>query len=153
MSLVSLAGLHAFRPVWKRTMQGLSSQLMQALAATRSPCLSCGHPIEYQVLGADDASLPPEAPPSFGIYARCDRCGEYVGTGDGGFPTLDQLVCWSDARTRQFVQDHQRATSSPGQAIHFAGSPAISFHLADLEGGDQLTVVVERHTLRILSID
>jgi RNA polymerase sigma factor (sigma-70 family) len=153
MSLVSLAGLHAFRPVWKRTMQGLSNQLLQALAASRSPCLNCGHPIEYQVLGADDATLPPEAPPLFGIYAKCNRCGGWVGTGDGGFPTLDQLVYWSHPRTRQFLQDHQRFASSPGQDIDFGGSAAILFHLADLEAADQLSVVAERQSLRILSIE
>jgi RNA polymerase sigma factor (sigma-70 family) len=153
MSLVSLSGLHSFRPAWKRAMQGLSNHLMLALGADRSPCLNCGYPIEFRVLGADDSILSPGAPPPLRIYAKCDRCGETVETGDGGFPALDQLVYWSHPLTRQFLQDHQRSASSPGQSTLYASSPAISFYLADLEGGDQLTVVAEPHTLRILAVE
>jgi hypothetical protein len=43
--------------------------------------------------------------------------------------------------------------SNLGQEIERDGADALSFHLSDLDGADQLTVVARRETLRVLLVD
>lgn len=152
MGLVSLAGLHSFRPAWKRTMQGLSERITQALADEAHPCFSCGKPTSLAVRAADSgAATSPGAPPIY-IHAQCGHCGAAIGP-DTCLPSLDQLVYWSHARTREFLLRHTRCASSQGLALEYEGADALSFQLSDLDGAEQLTVIVHRQTLRILLVD
>src|SRR5207249_2206146 len=60
MGLVSLIGLRTFRPAWKRTLQGFSDLIIQALQPASEysygylPCLSCGAPASMQVLDTQE---------------------------------------------------------------------------------------------------
>ncbi len=53
MGLVSLAGLHSFRPAWKRAMQGMSDLMLSALLTGQLPCLFCGKPASVRVIDRD----------------------------------------------------------------------------------------------------
>jgi RNA polymerase sigma factor (sigma-70 family) len=148
MGLVSLAGLRTFRPAWKRTMQGLSERVTQALAGGAHSCLSCGKPALLSVQTADSGAA---APPIF-LHVECGHCGAGMRS-SACLPTVDQLVYWSHPRLRQFLLRHPRCVSSLGPEIERDGADAFSFRLSDLDGGDLLTVIAHRQTLRVLLLD
>ncbi len=158
MGLVSLAGLHSFRPAWKRTMQGLTDRILQALPLAQHPCLFCGKPALVQVKGNDtETALPADlgnsgiSPYPFWIYLRCVHCGNDV-DGSGCLPSVDQLVYWSHPLTRQFLQQHSHWNSEPGKIVEYQGQQALYFQINDLESTDQLTILAHRQTLQILTI-
>jgi RNA polymerase sigma-70 factor (ECF subfamily) len=151
MGLVSLAGLHAFRPAWKRTMQGLTDRVVQALSRGNHPCLYCGQPALIQVQGEEAESASPGSPYSYWIYLQCPHCGRCIDT-SGCIPSVDQIVCWSHPRTRQFVQHHPHPSTTPGRLAEYNGQSAIHFQITDAESNDHLEVLVHRHTLSILSL-
>src|SRR5579885_1303124 len=93
MGLVSLAGLHSFRPAWKRTMQGLTARLLQALSQTQHPCFYCGKPAFIQVKGNDSETVQPTdlSNSGFSLYLCCAHCGNDM-DGCGCLPSVDQLV-------------------------------------------------------------
>ena len=151
MGLISLAGLHSFRPAWKRAMQGMSDLMLQALSAGQHPCLFCGKSASIQITGKDALTSASPNPYSFWIYWHCDHCGEHVGS-DGDIPSVDQLVYWSHPLTRQFMQQHPRWRSDPGTPVEHNGQPAIHFQLTDIESASHLNVVAHRETLYVLTL-
>lgn len=158
MGLVQLAGLHSFRPAWKRTMQGLTDRLMQALLKGQHPCLSCGEPALVCVEGNDtEAPLSPYperlrmSPYPFWIHIHCVHCGKDMGA-RGDVPSVDQLVYWSHPLTQQFLQQHPHWTSEPGRLVEYDGESALHFRMADVESSNHLTVLAHRYTLRVLTI-
>ena len=151
MGLVSLAGLRSFRPAWKRVMQGLSQRVTQALTDQAHHCFWCGRPA---LLSVRAASATPADAPAYWIRAECVHCGVEGETGnDSCLPSVDQLVYWSDPRARQFLLRHPRCVSSLRPEVERDGTDALTFQLADLDGGDRLTVVARRETLRVLLLD
>ena len=165
MGLVQLTGLHAFRPAWKRTMQGLSDRVTQALLQGQHPCLYCGKLAVIQVTSQGPEQEEPEGcrgvPPApdqheprpypFWISLHCLSCGKDMDA-NGDMPSVDQLVYWSHPLTRQFLLQHPRWSSRPGKAVEYAGAPALSFQIADLESSNALTVMAHRQTLGVLAV-
>ena len=151
MGLVSLAGLHSFRPAWKRAMQGMSDLVLAALSTGQRPCLFCGKPATVRVIRRDaGASLSPNPYP-FCIHWHCNHCGEHVGS-DGDIPSIDQLVYWSHPDTRRFIQQHPRWRSEPATPLEHNGQQAIRFQLIDVESADHAIVVAQRETLQVLTL-
>ncbi|GHO80494.1 hypothetical protein KSD_82650 [Ktedonobacter sp. SOSP1-85] len=151
MGLVPLAGLRSFRPAWKRTMQGLTDRIMQALSQKVYPCMDCGKSALIQVRGGEKETLSSSSPYRFWIYIHCPHCGKEADT-SGNIPSVDQLVYWSHPRTRQFLQRHSRWSSMPGKLIEYNGEPAIYFQLSNRESSNNLAVVAHRQTLHTLAI-
>src|SRR5579859_582069 len=152
MGLVSLAGLHSFRPAWKRAMQGMSDLMLSALLTGQHPCLFCGKPATVRVIGRDmEASSSSPHPYAFCIHWHCNSCGEHVGS-DGDIPSVDQLVYWSHPGTRRFIQQHPRWRGEPATLLEYNGQQAIHFQLADVESADHATIVAHRQTLQVLAL-
>lgn len=151
MGLVSLTGLHTFRPAWKRTMQGLADCLVQALSQGFYPCLSCEHLAQVKVQGSDGEAMLSPGPYPFWIHLHCVYCGKDVDA-SGNIPSVDQLVSWSHPLTRQFLQQHPRCGSTQGRLIEYGGEPAIHFQISNPESTDCLSVVAHRQTLHILTL-
>jgi len=155
MGLVSLSGLHSFRPAWKRTMQGLTDQMLQALLQGQRPCLYCGKPAQAQVQGhdstSDSANNESNGPYPFWIHLHCPHCGENMDA-CGDIPAVNQIVYWSHSLTRQFLLQHPRWYSTPGRLVEYAGESAIHFQIADRESTTSLTVLAHRQTLRVLAL-
>lgn len=151
MGLVRLSGIHSFRPAWKRTMQGLTDRIMQALLAGQHPCLNCGKPARIQVKGSEDEAAQSPGPYPFWIHLHCVHCGKDL-DGCGHMPSVDQLVYWSHPLTRQFLQQHPRWSSEPGKLVEYERQSAIHFHIAALENADHLTVLAHPRTLQILTL-
>ncbi len=164
MGLVNLSGLHSFRPAWKRTMQGLSDRVIQALLQDQHPCLYCGKSASIQVKSRNtetdsyrscqDVPLYPNSyemnPSPFWVSLHCTHCGQRDASGD--VPSVDQLVYWSHPLTRQFLQQYPHWSSEPGKPVEYAGEPAIHFQIADVESSNHLTVLAHRQTLRVMTV-
>ena len=152
MGLVSLEGLHSFRPAWKRAMQGMSDLMLSALFTDQQlPCRFCGKPASVQVIGRDAEASSSPYPYTFWIRWHCSHCGEHIDS-DGDIPSIDQLVYWSHPHTRQFIQQHPRWRSEPAALLEYNGQQAIRFQLADVESADHATVLAHRQTLQVLAI-
>lgn len=147
MGMVRLGGLHAFRPAWKRTMQGLTDRILHALQPGQQRCLYCGRPTLVYV--ADDGEAYPDR---FSVHMRCAYCDNTLDR-SGNLPSVDQVVYWSNPRTRQFLLEHPRWQSTPAKAVTYEGTPALYFQIANRESNEQLTVLAHRQTLSILAID
>lgn len=147
MGLVPLAGLRSFRPAWKRAMQGLSDYMTQALQSGQHACWNCEKPASVEVSAVRNAaSLIP-----LHIRMRCASCGENSDL-SGDFPSVDQIVYWCHPLTRQFVLEHDRWRSAFDAPVERDGALAIPLTLSDADGGDHLTVLAERQTLRVLAL-
>ncbi|HEU5378732.1 MAG TPA: sigma-70 family RNA polymerase sigma factor [Ktedonobacteraceae bacterium] len=163
MGLVSLAGLHAFRPAWKRVMQGLTDTMLHALACGQYPCWYCGKPALMEVMSGTSNEAPsadlsatarssePHDSCPFWMRLYCLSCGQDAEI-QCNLPSVDQLVYWAHPLTRQFLLQHPRWSSAPGRVVEYAGLPAIHFHLADLESNDALTILAHRQTLQPLVV-
>ncbi len=152
MGLISLTGLHSFRPAWKRAMQGMSDLILPALLTGQRPCLFCGKPASVRVIARDtEASSSSPHPYAFCIHWRCNSCGEHVGS-DGDIPSIDQLVYWSHPDTRRFIQQHPRWRSEPATPLEHNSQQALRFQLTDVESADHATVVAHRETLQIMAL-
>ena len=151
MGLISLAGLHSFRPAWKRAMQGMSDLILSALVTGQHPCLFCGKPASVRVIARDIEASSSSHPYGFCIHWHCDSCGEHVGS-DGDIPSVDQLVYWSHPDTRHFIQQHPRWHSEPATPLEHNGQQALRFHLTDVESADHATIVAHRQTLQVLAL-
>lgn len=152
MGLVQLGKLRAFRPAWKRTVQGLSDQLIEALARGWYPCTCCGAPASIQVITSSEVSYSkgwkPQAPYQFWVGWQCLRCGESMHPA----LTADELTYWSHPLARRFILEHPRWVSLPDKPVEYRGQAAIHFQLADVMSADHLDVLADRRTLRILAV-
>jgi len=157
MGMVSLGKPKTFRPAFKRTMQGQTELVMQALESGERPCPWCGCPTSIQVADAgakgvsesEASETPPLGPYRFWIRWNCLHCGELV-CHPGDLPSVDQMVYWSDPRARQFMAQHPHWLSTTGTPLEYAGQPALSFQITDVESTAGLTILAHRETLRVL---
>jgi hypothetical protein len=149
--LVPVDQLRSFQPAFKRTMRGVSHQVLQAIAAGQVPCRCCGKPVPVEVGGPQlkAASLTPDDPLKrhFWIHSRCRWCG---GKGLGGF-SADDAVYWSHPEIQTFIQRHPRWLNEPDRPIEYQGQAAILFRLSDHQSAAQLDVIAHRQTLHVLT--
>jgi len=152
MGLVSLGRLHSFRPAWKRTLQGLTELVLLALQEGKRPCPWCGDlsSIEVADAEAEEEDTPHLGPYRFWVRWSCAHCGGLV-CAPGDLPMVDQVVCWSHPRAREFMAQHPHWLSTPGMPLEYAGQPALSFQITDTGSAENLTILAHRHTLRVLS--
>jgi RNA polymerase sigma factor (sigma-70 family) len=159
--LVHLDGVHAFRPAWKRTMQGMARRVLQAVRTAGGSCPYCGAPAVLQVLDKLQAAAPTQDtelpssltqhPYQFWVWWACSRCQFAASEGMGVFAASD-LVYWSHAQTQHFMAEHPHWYSAPELLVEYAGLPAIRLQMADHASAARLTVLAHRHTLDILAV-
>lgn len=159
--LVQLAGLHSFRPAWKRTMQELAGRFLQSLGDGERRCPYCGTPASLQLLEkspepplAEGLALPSSVsahPYQFWVCWRCPH-GHRNANMDVGVFAASDVVYWSHTRTRQFIGEHPRWISEPELLVEYAGQPALRFQMADLNSSARLTVLAHRQTLHVLAV-
>jgi hypothetical protein len=146
MGLVALDGAKAFRPAWKRAMQGLTARVMAALQVGEHACLYCGAPAAVQV-----DSQPGDSAHPFAVKIHCARCGQVADT-TGDFPAVDQLAAWSHPVTRRFLLDHGRWTSGFAAPIERDGAQVIPIMIKDTTSAEQMTLLADRHSLRPIAV-
>jgi RNA polymerase sigma-70 factor (ECF subfamily) len=153
MGLVSLGNLRSFKPAWKRTLQGFSELILPGLSQGGRPCPWCGSPTSVRVADAEETSedTPTLGPYRFWIRWWCARCGEPVGL-PGDLPSVEQVVSWSDVRSREFILRHPHWQSALGLPIEYDGQAALQFHLTDGASTESLRIFAHRETLRVLAV-
>jgi RNA polymerase sigma-70 factor (ECF subfamily) len=159
--LVHLDGVQAFRPAWKRTMQGMARRVLQAVRTAGGSCPYCGAPAVLQVLDKLQAAAPTQDtelpsgltqhPYQYWVRWACSRCLFAASEGMGVFAASD-LVYWSHAQTQRFMAEHPRWHSAPELLVEYAGLPAIRLQMADHASAARLTVLADRKTLDILAV-
>lgn len=147
MGLIPLTGLRSYRPAWKHAMQGLSDHMARALQSGHYNCGNCGKPASVKVAAARGGV----SPLPFHIRMRCASCGQDDDL-SGGFPGVDQIVYWSHPLTRQFVLEHDHWRSQFSELVERDGALTIPLTLSDANSGARVTVLAERHTLRVLTL-
>lgn len=148
--IAPLDDLRAFRPALKRSMRALDANAQRALASTRDTCLHCGAPVHRQIVTPDafPAALP-TALRRHWLVAPCPRPGC---PGLGAW-LLAEPALWSDSAARQFMAQHPRWVLASEDELNWHGRLAIRVHMADIAGAAQLSVLVDRATLRVLATD
>jgi hypothetical protein len=162
--LVSLVGLHAFRPAWKRTMRSVTQRFIHALSAGERRCPYCGTPTSLQLVEksrmegdgvyTQGTPLPiglSEHPYQFWVWWRCPQCHGRSSADVGVFAASD-VVYWSHAQTLQFMSEHPRWVNEPELLVDYGGSPAIHFQMASRDNAARLTVLAHRQTLQVLAV-
>lgn len=147
--LVGLKQLRSFQPAFKRTMRGVSRQLLQAVSTGTHTCLHCGKPARVEVGGPkQERTSTPEHPIQrrFWIREQCLHCGQSM----RGF-SADDVVYWSHPEIQEFMQRFPHWLSEPDLPIEFAGQEAILFRLQDRMSTAQLNVITHRQTLQVLT--
>jgi RNA polymerase sigma-70 factor (ECF subfamily) len=153
MGLVSLGQLRSFKPAWKRAMRGLSELIRQGLDQGSRSCPWCGGPASIQIVDAEESveSIPSLGPYRFWIRWWCGQCGELVGS-PGDLPSVEQVVSWSDVRSREFMVRHPHAQTSLGLPLEYAGQEALQLRITDSTSTESLHLVAHRQTLRVLAV-
>ncbi len=159
--LVTLAGLQAFRPAWKRTMQVVTQHFTHALTSGIHLCPYCGKHATLRLVDkiqamqeAQEIMLPSslaQYPYQFWVVQDCPQCGYGSKNVGAELFVASDLVYWSHERTKQFILEHPRWISEPEMLVEHAGQPAIRFQMVDLTSSERLTVLAHRQTLRILA--
>lgn len=155
--LVRLDGLESFRPAWKRTMQGVTRRLTQALLSQEHLCPDCETPASLQVMDKLQVAQTMEGtaltslsrhPCQFWVCWKCHQCNH----GDIELFAASDLVYWSHPQTQQFMTQHPRWVSELELLTEYAGQPAIRFQMADISSAARLTVLAHRQTLHVLAL-
>jgi RNA polymerase sigma-70 factor (ECF subfamily) len=147
--LVEVDRLHSFQPAFKRTMRGLSRQLLQAIEAGVMACKSCGNPGPVEVGGPKrdtPDTLDDPINRRFWVRGLCPQCGQAL----GGF-SADDAVYWSHPAIQAFIQRHPRWLNEPERPLEYQEQAAILFRLADRLSTAHLDVIAHRQTLRVLA--
>jgi RNA polymerase sigma-70 factor (ECF subfamily) len=149
--LVRLDRLRSFRSAFKRTLHGVSHQMMQAVAAGETVCGKCGKAVPIQVGSnskREDGAVPDLAiRRQFWVRGFCLNCGSKA----AGF-SADDVVFWATPIIQQFIQRHPRWLSEPDVPVEYEGQPAIHFRLSDCMSAAKMDVIAHRETLQSLAI-
>jgi RNA polymerase sigma factor (sigma-70 family) len=139
--LSSLDGLHAFRPAFKRVLQGMSKHFAH-WNAIAGKCLFCHGPASIHIFRSDESETP-RPPGRYWISNNCPRCGKGV-SDIATIITSNQIV-------QRFILQHERYLIKPYHLIEYNGVQAICIRMVDLTSATQLTTLVDAQTLHCLA--
>jgi RNA polymerase sigma factor (sigma-70 family) len=144
--MVSLAGLHSFRPALKRLYQEAAHYFAAALAnGGWATCLDCARePVQIRVAASDQAAIPGFHPPLFMLVAECPRCAP-------GFSVVMAAFMVHPA-VEQFIEQHPRWVIEPDRLTEYAGQPAICHRLAAFTNPARLNLFISPETLQVLGV-
>ena len=141
VGLISMKGYSSFRPAIKRLLQKAGERIWTPL--TRISCFQCKNPASIRMIHSSCATFP-LPPDRYWICTECPNCGVH---------TTDITTFFiSHAVVQRFVMQHEHYISEPYQLLEHDGSMAICARLTDVMSADQLTVLLDTQTLRILSV-
>jgi RNA polymerase sigma factor (sigma-70 family) len=138
--LVSMEGLSSFRPAVKRLFQHIGEHFWKPLAA--GTCVQCHGPAQISVIDSSEVSFP-VPPDHYWIHSACSQCGEST--------TDIATVFLSYPPVYQFLLQHDRCISEPPRFLEYEGRLVICARLTDITSADQLTLLLDAHTLQLLA--
>ncbi len=139
--LVPMEGLRSFRPAIKRLYQHIGEHFWTPL--TKGNCFQCHGPALVSIVHSDEVSFP-VPPDHYWLRIACPRCGI-------SFPTDISMMLASYPMVIRFVFQHERGVVEPCQLIEYEGRSVIRARFTDVLSAEQLTVLVDTHTLRLVA--
>lgn len=141
-NMVSLKDIRSFRPAIKRILQTVPIFYTQMFATKYQPCPVCKSLATLR--GVEPDVLPAPFYRRFGIVLECPICGKITSS--------ILSLCLTYPPAYQFIMQHQRCIVEPEESIEYEGQPAIRAGLTDILSAEQLTMILHRHTLQLLTV-
>ncbi len=139
--MVSMEGLHTFRPAFKRIMQVMSERAYIPL--TKNACWLCYSPIKVRIFHSSETDFP-LPPDRYWIETNCPNCGK----NESDIATI--LI--THPVVQRFFTQHERCISEPYKLLEHNGTPVISARLTDVNSATQLTILLNAQTLQIIAV-
>jgi RNA polymerase sigma factor (sigma-70 family) len=139
--LVPMEGLHSFRPAIKRLYQQIRERLW--LPLTRGTCFQCHGPVLVSIIDSGDVSFP-VPPDHYWIRAECPKCGT-------SFPSEISSILASHPVVAEFLLQHERCVLEPHRLLEHDGRAVICVGIADVLSAEQLTLLLDVHTLQLIA--
>ncbi len=139
--MVSMEGLHTFRPAFKRIMKVMADRAYIPL--TKSCCWLCHSPATVRIIHSRQSHFP-LPPDRYWIETDCPHCG----TCESDIATI--LI--SHPIVQRFFTQHDRFLSEPYKLLEYNGISVISARFVDVAAASQLTALLNAQTLQILAV-
>ncbi len=139
--MMSFAGVHSFRPAFKRVLQAVPSFYNQAFATGYQHCPVCKKLAPLGGIEPEILSSPFDK--RLGIALECPSCGK--STSSIFALSLAYLPAY------QFVMQHERCIIEPEEFIEYEGQEAIVARVSDVLSSEQVTLILHRRTLELLA--
>lgn len=138
VGLISMEGYSSFRPAIKRILQQAGELLF-----TRSTCFRCNKPASIRIIHSSGITFP-LPPDRYWVRTECPNCG---------VNETDIVTFFvSHSAVQHFIMQHEHFISEPYQLLEHDGSTVICARLTDVMSADQLTILLDTQTLRILAV-
>ncbi len=139
--LISMEGFRSFRPAIKQLLQKIGERVW--LPLTTSRCFQCHGPALVSILHSSCIALP-IPPDRYWVRTECPKCGLSISDIATTF-VPHPLV-------HRFFVKHERCILEPYQVLEYEGRSAICARLTDVMSADQLTILLDMHTLHLLAV-
>lgn len=139
--MVSMEGLHTFRPAFKRIMRVMADRAYIPL--TKSSCWQCHEPALVHVIHSSEVDFP-VPPDRYWVRTDCQNCGTFCSD-------IATLLVTHPVVQRFFAQ-HERCISEPYKLLTYNGTEVICARLTDIASAAQLTILLNAQTLQIIAV-
>ncbi len=139
--LISMEGFRSFRPAIKQLLQKIGERVW--LPLTTSRCFQCHGPALVSILHSSCIALP-IPPDRYWVRTECPKCGLSISDIATTFV--------SHPLVHRFFVKHERCILEPYQVLEYEGRSAICARLTDVMSADQLTILLDMHTLHLLAV-
>jgi RNA polymerase sigma factor (sigma-70 family) len=140
-NMASFADMRSFRPAFKRVLQLVPSFYTQAFATGHQRCPHCSNIVPLG--GIEPETLPAPFYRRLSIVLDCPTCGKITSS--------IFALCIAYPPAYQFIMQHERYIIEPEELIEYEGQAAILAHISDVLSSAQLSLILHRHTLQLLT--
>jgi len=139
--MVSMEGLHTFRPAFKRIMRAMADRAYIPL--TKSCCWQCHKPAIVRIIHSSEAEflIPPDR---YWVRTDCQTCGTFCSD--------IATILITHPIIQHFFAQHERFVCEPYKLLEYNGLSVISARLTDITSATQLTVLLNAQTLQIMTV-
>ncbi len=139
--LISMEGFRSFRPAIKQLLQKIGERVWIPL--TTSTCFQCHGLALVSIIHSNCTALP-MPPDRYWVRTECPKCG--ISVSDIATTFVSHPI------VHRFFVQHERCIIEPYQVLEHEGRSAICASLTDVVSADQLTVLLDMHTLHMLAV-
>jgi len=139
--LISLEGLHSFRPALKRAMRAATGYWV---SAGRQPvCANCQVQVQNPIRIMCSHELGISIPNRLWLVRNCPKCGSVISMAVSPFI--------SNPAVQHFVAQNPRWISEPEMLVEHAGQTVIVVRFVNLATAARLTLLVHSQTLQVIN--
>jgi RNA polymerase sigma factor (sigma-70 family) len=141
--VISLEGLHSFRPLYKRMIQEIPAFFKLAIESGDRPCPACHGKAEFRGIESR-SSRSPDIPPLLYVLLQCTHCTSFTPTTAVASLYMDHLI------VQHFFKEHPQAYIAQNHFTIYSGQQAISLAFADRLSSAEIILFVHPQTLKIV---